>query len=72
MEEEAWIQKNVIRQETNSIVQHAVYDILLQEKERLSVKDETRENIGDEVEEDEMYKLNKMSLDENKWRKRAF
>ena len=48
----------------NAIVQHVVYDIILQEKENLSVKYEAYDNIDDEFDEDDMYKLDKMILDE--------
>ena len=34
-------------QENNAIAQHAVDEIILQEKEKLSVKDETHEKIDD-------------------------
>ena len=47
----------------NTIVQHAVDYIILKEK-KLSVKDETHENIYAEVDEDELYDIEKMSLDE--------
>ena len=36
------------------------------------MKDETHENIHDEINEDEQYELDKLSLDKNTWRKRAF
>ena len=36
------------------------------------MKDETHENIDDEVDEDDLYKIDKMSLDETLWHKRAF
>ena len=36
------------------------------------MKDETHENIDDEVDEDELYELDKLSLDEKKWGNRAF
>ena len=36
------------------MVQHAVDKIILQEKEKLSLKDETNENIDSEVDEDEL------------------
>ena len=48
------------------MVQHAVDETILQEKEKLSVKYETHENIDDEIDEDEMYELDKMSLGKNK------
>ena len=54
----------VIQQQNNSIVQHAVDEIILPENKKLSVKDETHENIDDEFDEDEMCDIDKMSLDE--------
>ena len=49
--------KFVRQQEKNYVIQHAFDEIILQENEKLSVKDETHENIDDEFDEDEMYKL---------------
>ena len=48
------------------MAQHGVDEIILQEREKLSVKDETYENIDDEFDEDDLYKLDIMSLGENK------
>ena len=53
-----------IQQDNNTVIQHTVYYITLQENERLSLKYETHENIDDEVDEDDLYELDKMSLDE--------
>ena len=50
-------------QDNNDIVQHAVNEIILQKK-KITVKDETHKNIDDEVYEDNLYSLDKMSLDE--------
>ena len=50
------------------MVQHTVDEIILQEKQKLSVKDETHDNIDDKVDEDELYNLDKTILDENKQR----
>ena len=52
-----------INQENNAIVQHAVDEIILQEKKILSVKYETHENIDYEFNEDELYRFDKTSLD---------
>ena len=52
-----------IQQENNAIVQHAVDEIILQEKKILSVKYETHENIDYEFNEDELYRFDKTSLD---------
>ena len=54
------------------MVQRAVDEIILQKNEKLSVEDKTREKINDEVDEDEIYELDKISLNENKWRDFAF
>ena len=42
------------QQENNFIVQHVVYDIILQDNKQISVKDETHENIDDKVNEYEL------------------
>ena len=57
-----------IPQEVIAIVQHAVDEIILQEteSENLSVKNETHEKIDDEVEKDQLYDPDKLSLDEKK------
>ena len=61
----AWNQENFGRyQENDAIAQHVVDEIIQQEKEKLSVKDETHENIDDEVDEDDMYDIDKIILDE--------
>ena len=36
------------------------------------MKDETNENIDDEVDEDDIYNIYKMSLDDTLWRQHAF
>ena len=36
------------------------------------MKDETHEKIDDEVDEDDLYKLDKVNLDEKEWLKRVF
>ena len=46
------------------MVQHAVDETILQEKEKLSVKYETHENIYGKSGEDWLYDLDKISLDE--------
>ena len=45
------------------MVQNAADEIILQEKEKLSVKEEKYENIDDEVDKDELHELDKISLD---------
>ena len=56
------------------MVQYAVDDIILQEKEnkKLSVEDETHDNINDEVGKYDLNEIDKTCLDEKKGRKRAF
>ena len=56
----------------NTITQHAVDDIILQEKEKVGVKDETYENIDDVVDKYYIYELDKFILDEKKRRKCTF
>ena len=56
----------------NVIVQHAVDGIFLQDKDKLSVKDETHKQIDDGVDEDELYDLEQMVFDETEWYKSAF
>ena len=51
-----------MHQEKNAIVQHAVDEIILQEKEKSSFKDETHHNIYSQVGDDELYKLDKVGL----------
>ena len=56
----------------NTITQHAVDDIIPQEKETLIVKYETYENIDDEVNTDDLYKPEDNITDEKKQRKCTF
>ena len=51
------IEKNGKYQENNVIVHHAVDEMILQEKEKLHVKDKSHEKIDDKVDEDELYEL---------------
>ena len=59
-------------QENNYIVNHAVGDIILQENKKLSVNDEAQENVDSEVNENNLYDIDKMILDEKELRKRTF
>ena len=43
-----------IKKDNNYIVQHAFDDIIIQDNEKLSLKDETYENIDYELDEGEM------------------
>ena len=40
--------------------------------DKLIVKYETQENIDDEVDEDDLYDIDKIILDTKNWRKRVF
>ena len=41
-------------------------------RRKISVKDETHDNIVDEADEDNLYKIYKMTFDEKEYRKRVF
>ena len=51
-------------QDNNSIVQHSADEIITAENKTIRVEYETHDNIDDEINEDNMYKLDKMSIDE--------
>ena len=51
------------QQDNNTIVQHAVDKIIHQENKKIGLKDETNEKIDSEDYEDELYELDKTSLD---------
>ena len=51
-------------QDNNAIIEHAVHEIILQENIKLSVKYKIHENIDYEVDKGNLYKLDKMSLDD--------
>ena len=51
------------QQENNTMIQHVVDEIILQQNEKLSVKYETRESIYNEVNEDDLPDLENISLD---------
>ena len=59
-------------QDKNTIVKHKFDKIIPQDNKKLIVKYESQENIDDEGNEDDLYDLDKMSLDEKERRKRAF
>ena len=63
MQEPATNKKLSIQQENNSIVQHAVYEIILHENKKLSAKDETHNTIHSKFNENDLYDIDKMSLD---------
>ena len=56
------------KQEINYIIQNEVEEIILQETEKLNLtlKIETHENIYDKVNEQELYDMDKLILDEKK------
>ena len=53
-----------IQQENNAILQNSVDEIILQQNIILSVKNVTHENIYYEVDEDDLYEIDKTSLDD--------
>ena len=55
----------LIKARENEMIRHAADQIVLQEKEKLGVKDETYDNIDDEVDKDELYNLDRIIIDEN-------
>ena len=54
------------QKKNNAMVQHAVDEIILKEKEKLIVKYEIHDNIDNESNEDELYEHEKNILDEKK------
>ena len=64
----------ITKLDVNSIEQHAFGEIILKEteKENLSAENETHENIDNEVDEDELYEMDKLSRNENKICNREF
>ena len=55
-----------IQKDNNDIVKHEVDDIILQENKILSVKYEAKENTNAEVDENNLYDIDNMSIDERK------
>ena len=55
-----------INQENNAMVQHAVDEIILRDNNKLSAEYEAHENINDEINEDNLYEIDNMSIEENK------
>ena len=53
-------------QENNDVVQHVVNYIIFQQNKKLSVEDESHENIKSKVDENYLYEIDDMSLDEKK------
>ena len=53
-------------QEKNYIVHNAVDEIILQKNNTLSVEDKTHDNIDHEIDEDYLYEIENIILDENK------
>ena len=54
------------KQEENSIVQNEVDEIILQDNLKLSVWVKTHENIGSEVDENDIYDIDNVNLDKKK------
>ena len=57
------LRKNNIQQENNAIFQHALDEIILHENKKLSVEDELHGNIYSEIDENDIYEIDNMSLD---------
>ena len=57
------------QQENSSIVQHTVGEIILKENKKLRWEDVSHENIDYDIDEDDLYEIDNMSLDENKEKK---
>ena len=60
------MKKSNINQENTDMVQHAVYDIVLHQNNQLSAEDEEHYNIYYEIDEDGLYDIDNMILDEKK------
>ena len=54
------------KQEKNAMDQHAVYQIILKKKNKLSAEDEAHNNVDSEIDEDGLYEIDNMSLHEKK------
>ena len=52
------------KKQNNDIVQHAVDEIILHDNMKLSVEQEAHDNIDSEVDENNLYKIDNMSIDE--------
>ena len=65
-----------IQQENNSIVNYSVEEIILKENKKSSTEDWAHGNIDYEIDKNNQYEIDNMSLDENKenteWRRRKF
>ena len=55
-----------IQQENNYAVNNEVYEIILQDNNKVSAEAEAHENIYSEIDENNPYQIDSMSLDENK------
>ena len=64
------------QQENNAIVNNTVDEILLTENQKVSAAREAPEFLDSDYDENDLYQVYKMSLEETKekldWRKRAF
>ena len=60
------------QQYNNDIVQHTADEIILKDNLKLSVRGKTHENTDDEVNEDDLYDLDQISLDDKELCKRVF
>ena len=58
--------KFIRQQEKNAIVNHAIYEIILQENNKVSTEAEAHENIDSKIDGNCLYQVDDMSLDEKK------
>ena len=54
------------QQENNAIVNSAMYEILLEEKQKLSAKKGSYENIESDIDGNELYQIDNISLEDTK------
>ena len=63
------MQKFNRKQENNAMVQHTVYEIILEQKNKLSAEYEAQDKIDHGVDKNNIYKIDQLNLDENKEKK---
>ena len=52
------------KKENNTVIQNSFDEIILQQNKKLSVEGETHQNINYEVDEDQLYEIDKTRIDE--------
>ena len=62
-QEPAKMMKFNINPENNAIFKNAVYDFILQENNKLSAEYEAHENIDYDIDKDDIYEIDNISLD---------